>query len=251
MKVILGCSPDTLLARGAYPVWKILNLSLGREVWLNCSQRRGAPACVLSWQVRAVSVGSCITAECCSRHAGEGGTARCSLPPALCSSTARSRASPPFLKPHPVDLLNSFTITGCQTHKAPPAVVTSVPNSTSFFLSVTFSENPEGPVWLLSQRAEGGRKLARSPLFGSSSLGLQPSPRQLTFKWQEKVLFVWPRGRAHSADRDAAESRHPAVMRKASLQGKPCVPQPVSVPPIITYCSAMFAFACSEIMCII
>lgn len=202
MKVILSCSPDTSLAWGTYPIWKILILSLGREAWLYCSQRSGAPACALLWQV--ASVGSCVTPECCSRHTGEGGTARCSLPPALYSSTARSRASPPFLKPHPVDPLNSFTITGCQTHKAPPAVVTSVPNSTSFFLSVTFLENPEGPFWLLSQRAEGGRKLARSSLFGTSSLGLQPSPQQLTFKWQEKVLFIWPRGKAHSADRDAA-----------------------------------------------
>lgn len=75
-----------------------------------------------------------------------------------------------------------------------------------FLLSVTFSENPEGPIWSLSGRAEGGRKLGRSPLFGSGSLGLQPSPQQLSFKWQGKVLLIRPRGKARVAYKGSTES---------------------------------------------
>ena len=114
------------------------------------------------------------------------------------------------------------SVTGCQTRKAPPASLTSVVNCTCFFFfSLTFSENPKGPVWWLGGRAEGGRKLARSPPFGSRSLGPQPSAQQLAFRRQEKVLLMWPRGTARLACEGSAESSSLGSDEKScSLAGK-------------------------------
>lgn len=76
----------------------------------------------------------------------------------------------------PVGPLNS--VTGCQTHKALLVPILSVPKWSGIFclfwfgffsLSVTFSGNPEGPIWSLSGRAEGGRSLR-------GHLGLEAAP---------------------------------------------------------------------------
>lgn len=182
MKVTLGSSLDALLA------WGVCFLPGRSQLAVEWNTRRPS-CCCRQWAWGAVSHPPAAPGMPERSH-----PERSHLVPLALGGFLGSERGPlhHFWNQFPVGPLNCVPVAGCQTHKAPPASITSVPNSTCFFFSLLlFQRIPRVPFGhsvgerRVGESLEGHLCLEAAPLAFSPPLNSCLSNGQGRFCWYD------------------------------------------------------------------